>query len=303
MLIYFEDKIRSIYQEFQERLEKLSLDGPDALKSKAVHVMFDLLSSRFEYEKSLLEKLVNKFGDPAPKRASHVGYLLSKLVNQKKDSKLKETVCKEVERVLFRPHINEKAKYYSLRFMSEIALSKSDTKLANSIIETYFKFFDVSAKKSDLNNKMMNVLLTGLSRAFPYSNLEPKTLEERLESFYKLLHMVDKSTAVQGLSLIFNVLNMKDSGLIADRFYSVLYRSLHEINLDNCAKKGLYLSLLFKALKQDPVPGRIKAFIKRMLQVRRDFRLICVQNIHDVFRFLSSKRFIYHLQSLVPYWH
>lgn len=263
---YFEDQLLSLYQQFTQTLQKLSLDGPDALKSKAVNTLYDLLRVRADYEPYLIEKFVNKLGDPEIKRASHVAYLLSRLVNHE-NSKLKGTILKEVERVLFRPNIQEKARYYSLKFMTDIALAKSEKELANRLIGTYFNLFDAMTKKGEVKNKMMNVLITGVSRAFPYSNLDSEILEKRLESFYKLIHMVDKNTAVQGMALIYNVLDVKDGGLIADRFYSVIYRSLFEINIETCSRRALYLSLVFKCMKKDTILHRIKAFILRLLQV------------------------------------
>ena len=266
VIFYFEDKLLSEYRRFLEILAKVSMEGNDAVKSKAVNVMYELLSERPEQEQFLLEKLVNKLGDPIPKRAAHVANLLVKLVNLK-HPKMKEIVVKEVEQILFRQHISELAQFHGLCFLSQVLLEHRDKDLASRMINIYFNFFDASTKKEEVKNKMMNVLITGVSRAMPYANMKPELLEKRLESFYKVIHLVNQNTSVQGMVLIFNLMDSKDSGLISDRLYTMLYRSLLDINMETCSRRALYLNLLFKAMKRDPVPHRVIAFIKRLLQI------------------------------------
>jgi ribosome biogenesis protein MAK21 len=55
--------------------------------------------------------------------------------------------------------------------------------------------------------------------------------------------------------------------LAVDRFYRTLYESLLDPRLVNSSKHALYLNLLFRALKADLNIKRVKAFVKRMLQV------------------------------------
>ena len=266
MVAYFEEKLRILFFQFAQILDKISIGSQPMIKDKAVNIMSDLISERNEQESFLLEKLINKLGDPVPKRASHVAHLLCKIVNHFKPS-LKSKVVKEIERLLYRPNVIEKCKYYSLVALNEFILNKKDKELANQIIFIYFKFFEIYSKKNEINNKMMNALLTGVSRTFPFTNFDSLELEKRLEYFYKLIHMVGKNTSIQGLSLIFNVLIAKDCGQITDRFYSVLYRSLLESKLETCSRKAIYLNLVYRALTNDPNPTRLKAFVKRLLQV------------------------------------
>lgn len=53
----------------------------------------------------------------------------------------------------------------------------------------------------------------------------------------------------------------------ADRFYRTLYESLLDARLIASSKHSLYLNLLYKALKADINVKRVKAFVKRILQV------------------------------------
>jgi ribosome biogenesis protein MAK21 len=53
----------------------------------------------------------------------------------------------------------------------------------------------------------------------------------------------------------------------SDRFYRTLYESLLDPRLLTSSKQAMYLNLLFRSLKADLNVKRIKAFIKRLLQV------------------------------------
>lgn len=53
----------------------------------------------------------------------------------------------------------------------------------------------------------------------------------------------------------------------ADRFYRTLYESLLDPRLATSSKQALYLNLLFKALKNDVNVRRVKAFVKRLVQI------------------------------------
>jgi ribosome biogenesis protein MAK21 len=53
----------------------------------------------------------------------------------------------------------------------------------------------------------------------------------------------------------------------ADRFYRTLYESLLDPRVATSSKQSLYLNLLFKALKNDVNARRVKAFVKRIVQV------------------------------------
>lgn len=53
----------------------------------------------------------------------------------------------------------------------------------------------------------------------------------------------------------------------ADRFYRTLYESLLDPRVATSSKQALYLNLLFKALKNDVNIRRVKAFVKRLVQI------------------------------------
>lgn len=55
--------------------------------------------------------------------------------------------------------------------------------------------------------------------------------------------------------------------LATDRLYRTLYESLLDPRLATSSKQALYLNLLFRSLKSDVDVRRVKAFVKRMLQI------------------------------------
>ena len=266
ILCLFEEKLKLIYRQFLERLATVSHDSVETTKHKSLVTFFDLLVNNGEQEQYLLENIVNKLGDPLPKLAAQSAHLLNQLINHHHPF-MKPVVIAEVERLLFRPNIGQRAQYYGLCFLSEVIFSGGDKLLANKLIQLYFGFFKACVKKGDINNKMMSVLLTGVSRAFRYSKLETSLLEDSLETFYKLIHFVNQNTSIQALLLIFNIIDVNESGLLTDRYYTVLYRHLLSVQLDSCSRKAMFLNLVFKAMKKDPILKRVKAFIKRLLQV------------------------------------
>lgn len=90
-------------------------------------------------------------------------------------------------------------------------------------------------------------------------------MERHLEILYKITHTAFINTAIQALSLIFTISLSRQ--FAADRFYRTLYESLLDTRLLTTSKQTMYLNLLFKAIRADTDLKRIKAFVKRMLQI------------------------------------
>ena len=81
----------------------------------------------------------------------------------------------------------------------------------------------------------------------------------------------------------------------SDRFYRTLYESLLDPRLLTTSKQALYLNLVFKALHSDLSEKRVKAFVKRLLQVaslhQASFAsavVYLVRELESVFRSLKS---------------
>uniref|UniRef100_A0A8C3WSQ8 CCAAT/enhancer-binding protein zeta n=1 Tax=Catagonus wagneri TaxID=51154 RepID=A0A8C3WSQ8_9CETA len=263
ILWYFEHQLKHLVAEFVQVLETLGHDSLVATKTRALVVAHELLCNKPEEEKALLVQVVNKLGDPLNRIATKASHLLETLLC--KHPNMKGVVCSEVERLLFRSNISSKAQYYAICFLNQMALSHEESELANKLITLYFCFFRTCIKKKDIESKMLSALLTGVNRAYPYAQTGDDKVREQVDTLFKLLHIVNFNTSVQALMLLFQVMNSQQT--ISDRYYAALYRKMLDPGLLMCSKQAMFLNLIYKSLKADIVLRRVKAFVKRLLQV------------------------------------
>ncbi|NXE11626.1 CEBPZ protein, partial [Lophotis ruficrista] len=263
ILWYFEHLLKLQVAEFVQALETLSHDSLTATKSRALAAAHELLCNKPEQEKVLLVLLVNKLGDPQNKIATKASYLLETLLH--KHPNMKGVVCSEVERLLYRSNINVKTQYYAVCFLNQIVLSHEESALANKLITLYFCFFRNCIKKKDVESKMLSALLCGVNRAYPYAETSDEKVKEQMDTLFKVLHLVNFGTSVQALMLLFQVMDSQQT--VSDRYYTALYKKLLDPALATCSKPSMFLNLVYKSLKADVVLRRVKAFVKRLLQV------------------------------------
>ncbi|XP_047638229.1 CCAAT/enhancer-binding protein zeta [Phacochoerus africanus] len=263
ILWYFEHQLKHLVGEFVQVLETLSHDSLVTTKTRALVVAHELLCNKPEEEKALLVQVVNKLGDPLNRIATKASHLLETLLC--KHPNMKGVVCSEVERLLFRSNISSKAQYYAICFLNQMALSHEESELANKLITLYFCFFRTCIKKKDIESKMLSALLTGVNRAYPYAQTGDDKVREQVDTLFKVLHIVNFNTSVQALMLLFQVMNSQQT--ISNRYYAALYRKMLDPGLMLCSKQAMFLNLVYKSLKADIVLRRVKAFVKRLLQV------------------------------------
>ncbi|XP_007671470.2 CCAAT/enhancer-binding protein zeta isoform X2 [Ornithorhynchus anatinus] len=263
LLWYFEHRLKHLVAEFVQALETLSHDSLAATKMRAISVAHELLCNKPEEEKAFLVQLVNKLGDPQNRIATRASHLLETLLF--KHPNMKGVVCGEVERLLYRVNVSPKAQYYSVCFLNQMAFTHEESDLANKLITLYFCFFRSCIKKKDIASKMLSALLTGVNRAYPYAQTSDDKVKEQLDTLFRVLHVVNFNTSVQALMLLFQVMDSHQA--ISDRYYAALYKKLLDPGLAFCSKQSMFLNLLYKSLKADVVIRRVKAFVKRLLQV------------------------------------
>ncbi|KAF3850295.1 hypothetical protein F7725_020014 [Dissostichus mawsoni] len=244
ILWYFEHHLKHHVAEFVAALDSVAHDTVAATKAKALATAHEMLCSRPEQERALLMQVVNKLGDPEYKTAAKASHFLESLIH--KHPNMKAVVSCEVERLMFRPNINPKAQYYAVCFLSQVMLSHDEADLAAKLITIYFSFFRACVKKKDIESKMLSALLSGVNRAYPYAGSGDEKVKEQLDTLFKVVHLVKFNTAVQALMLLFQLL---DPGL------------------SSSSRHSMFLNLLYKSLKADIVVRRVKAFVKRLLQV------------------------------------
>ncbi|XP_069787062.1 CCAAT/enhancer-binding protein zeta [Narcine bancroftii] len=259
---YFEHLLKHYFAEFVQGLEALTHDSVQATKARALGMVHEILCNKPEQEKALLIQLVNKLGDPQYKIATKASYLLETLLH--KHPNMKNIVCCEVERLLYRPNISLKTQYYAICFLNQLVLSHEESDLAGKLITVYFSFFHAHVKKKQIDSKMLSALLSGVNRAFPYSKMDDGKIMEQMNTLFKVVHVVNFTTSTQALMLLYQVMDSEQA--ISNRYYVSLYRKLLDPGLAQSSKPAMFLNLLYKSLKSDVMLHRVKAFIKRILQ-------------------------------------
>ncbi|CAL1536969.1 unnamed protein product [Lymnaea stagnalis] len=258
---FFEGQLKQKYSAFIKAIGDMSFDTLQATKEKALSTIHQMLTGKPEQETVLLPMLVNKLGDPAIK--SKAMYLMTKLVEEHPN--MKSVIVREVQQLLYRPNVAQRAQYYAICFLTQLRLNQSEDALASQLIQIYFYFFQSYLKKGEIDNKMMSALLTGVNRAYVYAKANKEEIATQIDSVYKIIPSVNFHTGVQALMLLHQVTDASTSA--SDRFYMCLYRKLVDPALNNSSKQAIFMNLLFKSLRSDVVDRRIKAFVKRILQV------------------------------------
>ena len=104
---------------------------------------------------------------------------------------------------------------------------------------------------------------------------------KHIDTLFLITHTSTFNISLQALMLILQVITTfvantpssstsdanKFSAALADRFYRTLYESLLDPRLSKSNKQAMYLNLLFKAMKHDTNLDRVKAFVRRFVQV------------------------------------
>ncbi|KAF8440099.1 CBF/Mak21 family-domain-containing protein [Terfezia claveryi] len=117
----------------------------------------------------------------------------------------------------------------------------------------------------EVNAKLISAVLAGVNRAYPFSKINDELFEKHVDTLFRITHSGNFNTSIQALILIHQVSTSKQ--VVSDRFYRTLYESLFDQRLITSSKQAMYLNLLFKALKVDTNLKRVKAFVKRLVQV------------------------------------
>ncbi|EIN04447.1 CBF-domain-containing protein [Punctularia strigosozonata HHB-11173 SS5] len=137
----------------------------------------------------------------------------------------------------------------------------------------------------DSNSRLISALLTGINRALPFAKISEGDLgfNRHIDTLFLITHKSTFNISLQALVLIHQICvslrrpsppsssskpSASSSGAqVQDRYYRTLYASLHDPRLATSNKQAMYLNLLFKSLKSDPNAARVKAVIRRFVQV------------------------------------
>ncbi|KAL3658697.1 hypothetical protein V7S43_016333 [Phytophthora oleae] len=298
VLWFFEHCLKTAYAQLTGVLAAGMDDAVDSHKRACLRAANALLKAKPEQEAVLLAMLVNKLGDPDRKIAAYLHRILQELLRE--HPAMKRVVVDEVERLLTRPKVSDRAKYNAVLFLNQIYLEGDgvDTDLAGHLISVYFGLFSKEVHRHDeeknkkkvkntktknskkgkkkknaagptseeaMDRKLLSALLVGVNRAFPYANATSANFAEEIDSLFQVVHRAHHSTSVQALMLLFQVMNSTNS--VSDRFYTALYGKLIDPKVRETSKHTLFLNLIFRAMKADVSPARAGAFTKRLLQL------------------------------------
>ncbi|PYH44443.1 RNA-binding ribosome biosynthesis protein MAK21 [Aspergillus saccharolyticus JOP 1030-1] len=296
----YEHFLKDQYFEVLKILEVWCNDEIDFSRSRAVSYVYELLKEKPEQETNLLRLLVNKLGDTSKKIASRASYLLLQL--EQAHPMMKPTIISAVEEVLFRPGQSQHAKYYAIITLNQTVLSLKEEKVGEKLLDIYFALFvsllkpakeetgkghkgkkngkfgnkskgkgkgkdddKGQAQTEEMQDKLTSAVLTGVNRAYPFTSSDSERLSKHIGTLFRITHSSNFNTSIQALMLIQQLTASHQVG--ADRFYRTLYESLLDPRLATSSKQSLYLNLLFKSLKNDLNTRRVKAFVKRLLQI------------------------------------
>ncbi len=302
----FESWLKEQYFEVLKVLEVWCNDEIEFSKARAVSYVYELLKERPEQESNLLRLLVNKLGDPVKKIASQASYLLMQVLLAHPAMKMVVVSAVESD-FIFRPGQSLHGKYYAVVTLNQTALSGKEEDVAVKLLDIYFGLFTSllkedkpppveeeagqepltrgerrrkknkkpsstpgQAQAEELREKLISAILTGVNRAYPYTTTADTSntaFSDHLDTLFKITHSANFNTSIQSLMLIQQISQASQHKASNDRFYRVLYESLLDPRLILASKQQLYLNLLHRALKADLHVNRVKAFVKRLVQV------------------------------------
>ncbi|KAK1915535.1 hypothetical protein P3342_003345 [Pyrenophora teres f. teres] len=303
----YEDWLKKQYFELLKILETWSNDEVEYSRNRAVTYVWELLKEKPEQEENLLRLLINKLGDKEKKVASRASYLLLQLQithplmknviigsiesdllfrpNQSGVAKyyavitLNQTVLSLKE-----PEVANKLLeiYFSL-FLGLLKKQKEHEKEEKRLNKhgliqggggQHGKMAKQKAEKAatmafkvedESREKLISAILTGVNRAFPFAKTDDDKFEEQLNMIFQVTHSSNFNTSIQAMTLIQQISATKHYS--ADRFYRTLYESLLDPRLMTTSKHIMFLNLLYRSLKADTSIKRVKAFVKRLLQI------------------------------------
>lgn len=294
----YEDKLKRLYLDMLKVLEHWCHDELEFSRLRAIDFVWELLKDKPEQEENLLRFLVNKLGDTAKKVASKASYRLCGL--QESHPAMTMDVISAIESdILLRPGQSSHAKYYAVITLNQFVLRPGNPEVANRLLDVYFTLFkailnrselsqetvqekktvkgaqdrkrtktvvkhSVGKSEAELDEKVTAQVLTGIHRAFPYSEKDSAAFEKHFDTMFRITHSSNFNTSLQALVLIQQISTTLQ--ISTERYMRTLYQSLFDPRLFTSSKQPMYMNLLYRSLKDDASIRRVKAFVKRLIQ-------------------------------------
>ena len=119
---------------------------------------------------------------------------------------MQEVVSYAVESFLYRPNQESSSIYAAISFLNQFVFSSDRHEIPTRLLNLYFEFFtsEVKKKQNKMSQKILLALLTGVNRAFPFSNREDDaSIDNNINQLFKLVHSGTFIVALQSLSFLF----------------------------------------------------------------------------------------------------
>ncbi|KAI6213106.1 CAAX farnesyltransferase subunit beta [Aphelenchoides besseyi] len=266
MLWKYEDDLKKLYQRIVIAGQKLAATPVEGVAEQVCIVLADLLIERPEQEQFLLNALVSKLGHPQRKVDVMVARQLERLLSRHPNMRM--TVALELERLIFRKNMSNRARFYAIHSLTIIPLRSGDADLAVKMLKIYFSLFRILVTKKTTektkNSKFLAAVIRGANSAFPHAKERTSELGVELNELYKIVHEAPNlSTSLNALKLLYQMLTYNSS--LSDRFYASLYQRM--LRIRSSKNDTEFFRLMNQVLRSDTVDTRIRAFIKRLLQL------------------------------------
>lgn len=262
-------KSRFYFTKYVDQLSLVAFDNLEESRKKAIWVLSELLNKHYDNREYILEKLIDKLGDRSAKIASTAGHLIEKSVNKSKPE-LRTKAIKYVERFLRKTSTNQSARYYAVSLLSRLQLVKGDHEMANELMHAYLDMFKSISEEKKTDSKLMNAILVGIHRSFPYTKLHSDIFEQHIHTLYTIVHKVNFRMSLIAMVLIKDIVTKRAQLLkcpIEDRFYNLVFGQMVRPDLQTSSRQEAFAGLLLNVINEDTVLERKEAFVKRMLQV------------------------------------
>jgi ribosome biogenesis protein MAK21 len=302
VVLHFEELVKKAFFEYLKLVEIMVQDQISHNRELALRILCHLGSKHDEQQSNICALLANKLGDTDRKLASRALYYLQEIINAQKEATI--PVITQVEQLIQRPGISEKAQYYALTFLSQVMLSHDQPAIAERLVKIYLGILKSSVipsiireaekaknakrkkrlghrhgpakKKGEAStetelahgtSRMAKVVTTGLNRALPYYKGTLHLMAELADPIRRLIASGSFATSMQALSLLFQVASTdKTAGLSADFVKTVESVLIKpEVLVESSAHPQL-LALLYKVMvSQDLSAKHTEALVKALL--------------------------------------
>ncbi len=205
----YEDYAKKQFGFFLDGLDEVLTDPIEEMKIVSLQIIKTLLEEQPEAEGRLLNCIVNKIGDPKKKVVDRASKFITDLLF--KHPNMQEVVGYEIENFLWRSNQSDTSVLAGINLLNQFVFSSDRHEVPTRLIRVYFQFFQSEIaknqkrdKKTELSQKILFSLLTGVNRAFPYvTDSDDADLATHINNTFSLVHQGTFTVALQALSFLF----------------------------------------------------------------------------------------------------